>query len=179
MRSAGWAWGAVAVAIASFACGPRRHVAAPAEPPRQGRSSVRLLNAPATLSGSARGDRESITPAYASSENVLPTYPGDALRAGCADGVIPLRVYVCADGNVGAQTDIPGRPVAADSCSVAFLAAVESAVARWRFAPAFRVTQTPTSEPGAPAWHQTPIAIYLDYEFRFEVVDGQGVVRAR
>jgi outer membrane biosynthesis protein TonB len=140
---------------------------------------VRLLSAPTKPSGATDGESQTITPAYASSDNALPLYPADALRAGCTDGVVPLRVYVGADGSVMAQRDIPGRPVAADSCSVAFLAAVESAVARWKFAPAFRVTQVPTSAPGVPAWHQTPIAIYLDFEFRFEVVDGRGVVRAR
>jgi len=53
----------------------------------------------------------------------------------------------------------------------------------WKFAPAFRQTPMPepSADPLAPVlrWRQEPIAIYVDFEFLFEVVGGKGIVRTR
>jgi hypothetical protein len=53
----------------------------------------------------------------------------------------------------------------------------------WKFAPAFRQTPKvdPNADPRAPVmrWTQEAIAIYLDFEFTFEVVAGKGIVRTR
>jgi len=153
-----------------------------ATPPDEGRTSVRVLNTPAPSSdGAVATQTERLTPAYASPDNRLPDYPAVALKAGCRRGVVAVRVHVDPEGNVSAQRDVPGRPLPADECHMAFRAAVQSAINTWRFAPAFR--QTPIADPGADArapvvhWKQEPIAIYLDFEFTFDVVAGKGVVR--
>jgi hypothetical protein len=65
--------------------------------------------------------------------------------------------------------EVPGRPVPADACHQAFRTAAAAAVARWRFAPAFRVSRR----------EQVPTAVSVDFEFVFEVVNGQGRVRSR
>jgi hypothetical protein len=94
---------------------------------------------------------------------------------------VPVRVYVGTDGNVAAQRDIPSRPLPSDDCHLAFRAAVQSAVQDWKFAPAFRQKPVPGSDPRAPImrWEQTPVAIFLDFEFSFQVVQGKGVVHTR
>jgi hypothetical protein len=125
-----------------------------------------------------------MVPARASQENRLPEYPAYALRAGCRDGVVPVRVHIDADGNVTAQRDVPGRPLAEDQCHSAFRASVQGAVADWRFAPAFRQTMSPGRDLGdgqtaIPRWEQSAVAIYVDFEFRFDVKEGKGAVRTQ
>jgi len=150
--------------------------------PDEGRTSVRVLNAPAAPGdGTVAASSERVTPAYASADNRLPDYPAVALKAGCRRGVVAVRVHVDPEGNVSAQRDVPGRPLPADECHMAFRASVQSAINTWRFAPAFR--QTPIVDPAtdgrAPVlhWKQEPIAIDLDFEFTFDVVAGKGIVR--
>jgi len=99
--------------------------------------------------------------------------------------VVPVRVHIGADGNVASVRSVPHHPIADDPCHSAFWVAVYTAVSGWKFAPAFR--QTPMAGPdhdgdGRPdftRWHQTAIAIYLDFEFLFSVVAGKGEVRSR
>lgn len=173
----------VAVALLTASCAAHRRVSPPAsETTVEGRTSVRLLNADITTSGTPDPFAERITPAYASSDNKLPEYPAYALKAGCRDGAVPVRVYVGPDGNVVAQRDVPDRPLPPDQCHMAFRAAVQSAVTTWKFAPAFRQKPVPghdRNRPDLTRWEQTPVMIYLDFEFSFAVVEGKGVVRTR
>ena len=172
-----------ALLLIPLACAPRRPVIPPPDP--QGRTSVRVLNAPA--SPSAGGEVSSwaprITPAYASASNALPVYPAHALKARCGTDTVAVRIHVDPAGNVSRQESVPGRPPRHEPCAQAFEAAAATAVRDWKFAPAFR--QTPIVEPGADPqaaplkWQQEPVAIYLDFEFTFEVVDGRGVVRTQ
>jgi hypothetical protein len=87
--------------------------------------------------------------------------------------------------SVADQRDVPDHPVPDDPCHVAFRAAVQGAVAAWKFAPAFRLKPVPGPDhdgqgrPVVRRWEQTPVLIYLDFEFLFKVVDGKGVVRTR
>jgi hypothetical protein len=159
----------------------RRAVVAP--PVLEGRTSVRALKPPEVAEGTVEALSESITPAYASGENKVPEYPPHALKAGCRAGTVPVRVYVGPDGNVTSQRDIPEHPLPSDGCHMAFRAAVEGVVNDWRFAPAYRMKPVPgpvrDGQPGIARWEQTPIAIYLDFEFTFEVIGGKGVVRRR
>jgi len=124
-----------------------------------------------------------MTPAYPSADNRTPEYPAYALKAGCRSGTVPVRVHVDASGKVTSQRDIPDRPLPSDGCHIAFRAAVQGVVNDWRFAPSYRVTPSRGPEvdgqPGITSWTQTPIAVYLDFEFFFEVVGGKGVVRPR
>ena len=140
-----------------------------------------MLNEPERGSAQPDPSRERITPAYASPENKLPDYPAYALRAGCRDGIVPVRVTIGTDGNVAAQQDVPGRPLPSDECHMAFRAAVQGAVKDWRFAPAFRQKPVRGPDPRAPImrWEQSPITIYIDFESSFQVVHGKGVVRTR
>jgi hypothetical protein len=177
------------VALAALwlcACAARRPAPAPAPADtREGRTSVRLLNVEVGGSGSPDPAAERITPVYPSVDNKPPEYPAYALKAGCRDGSVPVRVFIGVDGNVANQRDVPDRPLPDDACHVAFRAAVQAAVAAWRFAPAFRLTPQPGPDrdgdgrPDFTGWKQTPIMIYLDYEFLFKVVEGKGVVQSR
>ena len=170
-----------AAALIAVSCGARRHVVPPEAGSPEGRTSVRVLNEPEAGSGRPDPSSERITPAYASSQNTLPEYPAYALRAGCREGVVPVRVVIDTDGNVAAQQDVPSRPLPSDECHMAFRAAVQSAVKEWKFAPAFRQRPVPGPDPRAPImrWEQTPVTIYLDFEFSFEVVEGKGRVHTR
>jgi len=87
-------------------------------------------------------------------------------------------VHIGTEGTVVAQTPIPGRPVADDSCHLAFRDSVGLAVAKWRFFPATRRTCRVAS--GAPPdCSEVPIQIFVDIEFTFDVVEGRGVVRSQ
>jgi TonB-like protein len=179
-------WWVVVLVLAASSCHARR-------PPRvsvieskpEGRTSVRVLSAPANGSaGLPDPMSERLTPAYASPDNKLPDYPHYALKAGCREGVVPVRVYVGPDGNVTSQRDVPGRPLPSDQCHSAFRAAVQSAVDAWKFAPAFRqvpylVPDPQERQPPVTRWHQTAVTIFVDFEFLFSVVDGKGVVKSR
>jgi outer membrane biosynthesis protein TonB len=152
---------------------------------REGVTSVRVLEAESAKTPPAEDVAERITPAFASDENKLPVYPAHALEAGCQQGVVPVRVYVGTDGNVASIRSIPDRPVPDDQCHIAFSAATYAAVLAWRFAPAFRQTPKPGRDidgdgrPDLTRWEQTPIMIYLDFEFTFRVVEGKGEVLPR
>jgi hypothetical protein len=152
---------------------------------REGTSSVRLLRDEQPPTAPPPPDAPTITPAYASDDNRLPEYPPYALEGGCASGIVPIRVVVGKDGNVAGLKPIPNRPVADDQCHSAFWASTCAAVQRWRFSPAYRQTTRPgpdVDKDGRPdfrAWDQTPVTIYLDFEFTFRVVEGRGEVRSK
>lgn len=175
----------LAVLAVAAACGVRqRPPGAGPEATREGETSVRVL----TREPAPEPEGvvvETITPAYASDENELPEYPAHALEAGCQQGIVPIRVYVGADGNVERVDGIPDMPVANDQCHSAFWGATCIAVQDWRFAPAFRQRSVPgldfdgDGQPDFTRWEQTAVRIYLDFEFTFRVVDGKGEVRTR
>jgi hypothetical protein len=144
-----------------------------------------LLNQPEITPGDVEV-REKLTPAYASDANQLPEYPPYALKNGCRSGRVPVRVSISTEGNVSAQRDVPDHPLPGDACHVAFRAAVQAAVQGWRYAPSFRQRKVPgpdidkDGKPDFERWVQDgPVAIYIDYEFLFRVVDGKGEVRTR
>jgi hypothetical protein len=171
--------------LLSARCGARSRppLVAPAATPT-GVTSVRVLDNNAKQPPPDT-QVETITPAFASDDNELPVYPPYALRAGCGYGVVPIRVYVGTDGNVSTVKSISNRPVADDQCHSAFWAATSGAVQRWRFAPAIRQTPKPGADvdgdgrPDLTRWEQTPVMIYLDFEFTFRVVEGKGEVQPR
>lgn len=173
--------------VAGTACAARSHVAhepaAGDELSREGRAKYRALPPPATSGGVAEVSAATLTPAYASSENALPVFPDFALRAGCDGGVVRARVFVGADGNVTGSEDL-AEPQPPGRCPAALSGAVHAAVSHWRFAPSFRVRpleRPPAADgrPRPPEWEQTPVPVFLDFEFTFEVVDGQPAVRLR
>ena len=177
---------AFAALLLSPGCSARQHPATvvPANA-REGRTSVRILQSESKKSQVPNAVAETITPAYASDDNKLPEYPAHALRAGCRQGLVPIRLYIGVDGNVARVLPIPSRPVAEDLCHSAFWAATCVAVETWRFSPAFRQTPQPGPDvdgdgrPDFTRWEQKPTMIYLDFEFTFRVVEGKGQVLSR
>jgi outer membrane biosynthesis protein TonB len=153
-----------------------RPPAVPAVPPpsadaREGHTSVRVLDSPEARR--PRGEsRVTVVAAEAGPENKLPEYPPAALRAGCGGGVVAVRIHVGPNGRVLRQGAVPGRSLAAGPCQDEFAAAVRSTVSSWGFFPAMRRV---CGDDGTECT-DSPITVYLDLEFRFEVVDGRGRV---
>lgn len=147
-------------------------VAAPSPDPLEGRTSVRILSSP-DVRRAPDESRVTEVPAQAGPENELPIYPAAALRSGCGSGVVPARIHIGTNGRIVRQGDVPGRSLASDSCHTVFAEAVRAAVSQWGFFPAMRRV---CGGDGANCT-DTPIAIYLDLEFRFDVVDGKGIVK--
>jgi outer membrane biosynthesis protein TonB len=156
------------LALALLACGCARQPPPPPPAPPSGRTSVRPLVQADVQAGVAVPDTR-VTPVYPSELNAPPEYPAYALRSGCREGTVAARVIIDEDGNVREQVEVPGRPLPGDACHQAFRTAAAAAVARWKFAPAFRVSGR----------KQVPVAVHVDFEFLFEVVDGRGFVRSR
>lgn len=171
-------WLAAVAALA--ACTSRPPQPAPPAPPdpRSGETRVRSLSPPPAGEATIE-TAESITPAYASADNALPEFPRYALDAGCSGGVVTVRLFVGADGNVTGSEELAPPP--GGRCHAALSGAVHAAVGRWRFAPAFRVRQVPAGDGSSrlPRWEQTPIPVYLDFEFTFLVRDGRPAVEVR
>jgi hypothetical protein len=148
-------------------------VRAPSADAVAGRTAVRILNSPDSR-GAPDDPRVTLVAAVAGPENALPVYPAVALEAGCGSGVVPVRIHIGTNGRVVRQSDVPGLSLARDSCHARFAEAVRTAVSQWGFFPAMRRV----CDGDGGACKDTPIAIYLDLEFRFEVVSGKGTVTA-
>jgi outer membrane biosynthesis protein TonB len=151
-----------------------------AVPARQGESSYRVLTQAEVSAAPPGPSADTITAIFPLAENSPPTYPEPALKAGCGDGLVPVRVHVGTDGHVSDVVRIPGRTVEEDACHRTFEAAVRQAVLTWKFIPAYRVRAVPAQEPGREASvERTPLALDVDYEFVFTVVAGRGTVRSK
>lgn len=146
-------------------------VTAPNPDPREGRTSVRILDSPDARRLTEQS-RVTVVPAEAGPENTLPVYPAAALRAGCGSGVVPVRIHIGTNGRVIRQGEVPGQALASDSCHQQFAEAVRAAVSEWGFFPAIhRACESDGAE-----CTDTPITIYLDLEFQFDVVNDMGLV---
>jgi hypothetical protein len=116
-------WVVGALVTVSVSCAARKP-APPTPDPREGKTSYRIIP-PAGGGGAGSVEAaETITAAYASSDNRPPEYPAYALKAGCREG----------------SGMVPRPP---------------------------------------HRWEQTPIEIYVDFEFLFRVEQGKGVVRSK
>jgi len=173
----------VAAALLTAACSVARPPAPAPEPvERKGVTGVRVLAHPDAGASEPEGEVLDATPAYASEDNALPGYPAGALADACPDASVAIRVTVSTQGDATLLREVPGRPVPEDACHRAFWEATLAAVRGWKFAPAYR--QTPRDGPdgdgdGRPDYRwmdQEPIAIYLDFEFSFRIVEGRGEV---
>lgn len=107
----------------------------------------------------------------------LPEYPATALAGGGPSAVVAVRLML--EG--GAVRDVKDSPKLAPYTgpfASEFRAAVESAVRGWWFTSA----RIDTLGPARPDMPQRPlkatryVPTYLDFAFRFSVVDGKGVV---
>jgi outer membrane biosynthesis protein TonB len=152
----------------------------PPTPARQGESSYRVLAEAEVTAGTPEPSTETITAILPFAENRPPSYPDTALRSGCSDGLVPVRVHVGIDGRVSEILRIPGRAVSDDACHNVFEDSVRRALGAWGFIPAYRIRQVPAEGPGKePAVERVPLGLDVDYEFVFTVVDGKGTVRSR
>jgi hypothetical protein len=170
--------GGTLLLLAALGCAKAR-LDAPA-PARQGEATYRVLAEAEVTAGAAEPSAETITAILPFVENPPPTYPEAALRAGCGDGLVPVRVHVGIDGRVSDIQGIPGRPVQDDACHRAFEGSVRQALGAWGFVPAYRVRSVPADGAGGePRIERVPLGLDVDYEFLFAVVDGKGTVRPR
>ncbi len=108
----------------------------------------------------------------------LPEYPPAALSGGGPSALVGVRLSINAAGVVEDVTDTPRLTAYSGPFAAWFHWSVENAVREWRFTSARIRTLGPVS-PGSP---ERPVAAtrrvptYLDFAFRFRVVDGKGVV---
>jgi hypothetical protein len=158
-------------------CAARTAAVKTPQPAREGRTSLRVLSqAPVPV----KHDQVevSLVPLAPGPENRLPSYPADALRAGCGSGAVAVRVFVGTSGRVTRQSAVPGHEPLADSCSTSFAKAVAATIGQWGFFPALRQTCR-THEVGASRCTAEPIESYVDVEFLFEVIAGRPSVHPR
>jgi hypothetical protein len=132
-----------------------------------------------------KAEVETLSPARADNQNALPEYPPAALAAPCPDAVVAVRVTVTTEGRATLFREVPGRPVSTDACHAAFWTATLAAMRDWRFMPATREVLHESLDvdgDGKPDYTwlvPEPVAIYLDFEFTFRIVEGQGRVDSR
>ncbi len=123
------------------------------------------------------GESQEFTPAAPLSTR-LPAYPAAALEGGGPSAVVAVRLMIDKGGAVYEVKDSPRLAPCVGPFAGEFRAAVEAAVKRWAFTAA-RIDTLGAPRPDMP---QRPLAAtryvptYLDFAFRFTVVDGKGVV---
>jgi hypothetical protein len=177
----------VAAAAVAAGCAHRRAPAAAAPPTtvvpaaneaadyREGAVAVEFLADPDSPKPHLDADQE-FTPAEPRS-TPLPEYPPAALAGGGPSAVVAVRLVL--DG--GAVRDVKDSPKLVrykGPFASEFREAVEAAVRRWMFTSA----RIDTLGPARPDMPQRPlmatryVPTFLDFAFRFSVVDGKGVV---
>jgi hypothetical protein len=154
-------------------------VAGPAKAPsdpREGNVAVEFLADPDAPKPKL-GESQEFTPAAPLSTR-LPEYPAAALAGGGPSAVVAVRLMIDNAGRVYDVRDSPRLTPHTGPFACDFRAAVDAAVRRWAFTAA-RIDTLGAARPDMP---QRPLAAtryvptYLDFAFRFTVVDGKGVV---
>jgi hypothetical protein len=176
---------AAALLVVSSGCANRpaaSHGPAPPDPLR-GTTNATLLPDPAARGAELEEDEEYRPPAIRG-ENRLPLYPEEALAAHCGDGIVALRIVIGTEGDVIDVSDSPLLDSTGGGCGADFHASAASAVRAWRFWPAEKRRLAPGEDydkDGSPDYEKvletTPLPVYLDIRFDFEVVEGVGRVR--
>ena len=113
----------------------------------------------------------------------MPRFPDAALAAGAPPTVIVVRAVVAEDGSVARVGQSPLAAPPGGEWDALFLEAVVESVSGWRYDPCQlrELEDGPDSnDDGAPDYQvvvaSKPLSVYLDLAFRFEIVDGDGVV---
>ena len=107
----------------------------------------------------------------------LPEYPPEALAGGGPSAVVAVRL-VLEGGTVREVKDSPKLPRYTGPFASEFRAAVETAVRRWGFTSA-RIDTLGPARPDMPEHYLSAtryVPTFLDFAFRFSVVEGKGVV---
>ena len=144
--------------------------------PREGNVAVEFLADPDSPKPKLDESQE-FTPAAPLSTR-LPAYPPAALEGGGPSAVVAVRLMIDKGGAVYEVKDSPRLAPYVGPFAGEFRAAVEAIVRRWAFTAA-RIDTLGAPRPDMP---QRPLAAtryvptYLDFAFRFSVVDGKGVV---
>lgn len=171
------------VVLLCAACAATRPVVAVATIPREGEVSYRAVVAPAGQDRPIDGEGrpQEFVPPTASSSNRPPVFPADALDAHCPTASVTLRVIVDGHGGIGEVRNSPLAAVERSACVGLYRQAADTAIRGWSFAPAYRQMQLKAAGDGAfgqPEWTSETIPWFVDFTFRFEIVDGRGQVVA-
>lgn len=113
----------------------------------------------------------------------LPAYPQEALAANAPPTDVVVRIVVGTDGSVSDVSPSPLAPPPTGDWVDLFCTSVRDAVIGWRYDPCQLrdLEDGPDGDgDGAPDYRlvvaSTPVAVYLDIKFRFEIVAGTGRV---
>ena len=114
---------------------------------------------------------------------VLPRYPDDALAAEAPATDVVVRMVIAKDGSVASVEPSPLAAPPATEWELYFHRVVGETVGGWRYDPCQirRFEDGPDRDgDGAPDYRvlasTTPIEVYLDIKFKFEIIDGAGRV---
>ncbi len=106
-----------------------------------------------------------------------PVYPQAALARGELSALVGVRLSINAAGVVEDVMDSPRLVPYSGPFALVFRQAVEDAVRRWRFTSARIQTLGPAGpDSERPVTATLRVPTYLDFAFRFSVVEGRGVV---
>lgn len=150
-------------------------------PPREGRSSVELLEPIPDPSGTTKGHAEweenvvinAIDPSLIG-ELSKPVYPRDALAARAGECIIFVTITIDTDGRVSDVRNSWQRLNIPNRFSDRFLAAVKTAVGSWRFEPARNVYWQKDATGDLKYVRTEIVAARTDIKFTFEA---SGAVR--
>ncbi len=113
----------------------------------------------------------------------LPAYPPEALSANAPPAEVAVRLVVATDGSVASVTPSPLVAPPESEWEDLFYRVVRDAVASWRYEPCElrELEDGPDLDgDGSPDYRlvvaSTPVQVYLDVMFRFEIVAGTGQV---
>ncbi len=178
-----------ALLLATFltlGCSRRPAVEAPVQPEPEptGSSALTFLLDPALPPRLPETSEELVSPAPLSLP--LPAYPVAAIRSGCRNLSVGLRIIVETDGRIGSVQDSPLVPPAEGECAMRLREAAVAAVRGWTFQPAQWRQLEPGDDydgDGKPDFHRvisvTRVSVYLDVRFDFEVGEASARVRVR
>lgn len=144
--------------------------------PREGNVAVEFLADPDSPKPKLDESQEFIPAAPLATR--LPEYPPAALAGGGPSAVVAVRLMIDKGGAVYEVRDSPRLAPYVGPFAAEFRAAVEAVVRRWAFtAPRIDTLGAPRPDmPQRPLAATRYVPTYLDFAFRFSVVDGRGVV---
>lgn len=184
-------WGAGLLVAASGAaalagCSSTRVEPAPPAPSTaRGAVSYEQLQDPSARPAVVDAEHEYVRPRL-DSGFALPAYPPEALAGGAPPHEIVVRLLIATDGSVARVEPSPLAVLPQGDWSELFLACVVLAVSEWRYDPCELRTLAAGPDidgDGKPDYRTvvaaTPVPVYLDIAFRFEIVDGAGRVSLR
>ncbi len=169
------------VGCASAPVAPAGQTLAPEEP-SHGAVSFEQIRDPSARPPVADAGQEYLRPRLEEGFT-MPSYPDEALTALAPPTEVVVRMVVDTDGSVADVTPSPlARPLTGEWQEL-FYGVVRDAVVTWRYDPCqLRELQDgpDLDGDGAPDYRlvvaSTPVAVYLDVKFRFEIVAGTGRV---